>query len=572
MTAPSPAATPGPAPGPVPSAVAPRAGARAGRTAEQTQFAGLLNRTLAGPGAANAPPAGTDAAPGPGQATAAPASPPGAAPPGAADAGTSPDPAIISTTDLVEGTAGAAKAGVGTPTVGDGIGSRDAGTEPDKPAAADAGTDTGTEQVQATPAIPILPSPELTAAILAPPAQTAPASSAPVQTAAAQTVTVQTATVQTATVQTATVQTAAAQTAVGQDRPGQASGNADTAKAARGGRAGLLADDAHPVAADPADGTDQRPDAAASGAAASKARPGPANATLRQATSASQTPPTEPSVALAGGVAGPSTPGQGQEQAGLAHAAAPTIQPSRATLATVETQAAAPASAADPAASAVPAWMLPGTLPTAALPAASAPSPAPSSATAAASAPAAQVAPALFQLATTPNGGQSMVLRLDPLELGRVEIRVDRGSDGPAAVQLTVERPDTLMLLLRDQTALHKALDQAGLPADRTVQFHLGSPASASGSSDLSQSGAGQSGTGQSGMGQSGTGQPNAGRSDSGWTADPGSDGRGAWGGQGGGQGTGQNQGDWNRRSQPDRGRIETATNDWLRAGINITA
>ena len=41
-------------------------------------------------------------------------------------------------------------------------------------------------------------------------------------------------------------------------------------------------------------------------------------------------------------------------------------------------------------------------------------------------------------------------------------------------VTLTAERPQTLDLLARDQTQLHRALDQAGVPAEgRSVTFHL---------------------------------------------------------------------------------------------------
>ena len=55
-----------------------------------------------------------------------------------------------------------------------------------------------------------------------------------------------------------------------------------------------------------------------------------------------------------------------------------------------------------------------------------------------------------------------------------MRIRIDQGGDGPARVDLTAERPETLQLLLRDQTALHHALDQAGVTPDaRVIRFHL---------------------------------------------------------------------------------------------------
>ena len=96
--------------------------------------------------------------------------------------------------------------------------------------------------------------------------------------------------------------------------------------------------------------------------------------------------------------------------------------------------------------------------------------------------PAAQVAAALATLpAPVPTNGAGpltpprvLSVQLDPEELGRVRIRIDQGGDGPARVDLTAERPETLQLLLRDQTALHHALDQAGVTPDaRVIRFHL---------------------------------------------------------------------------------------------------
>ena len=68
-------------------------------------------------------------------------------------------------------------------------------------------------------------------------------------------------------------------------------------------------------------------------------------------------------------------------------------------------------------------------------------------------------------------------MRLDPPELGRVQVRIDRPTDAPARVEITVEKAETLTLLLRDQPQLQRALDQAGVPAEgRSVTFHIASP------------------------------------------------------------------------------------------------
>ena len=93
---------------------------------------------------------------------------------------------------------------------------------------------------------------------------------------------------------------------------------------------------------------------------------------------------------------------------------------------------------------------------------------------------AAQLGPALVAVAR-PGGGQNITVRLDPAELGRIPIRIERRKDGPTRVTLTAERSQTLDLLVRDQTQLHRALDQAGLPTEgRSVVFRLAETASGS--------------------------------------------------------------------------------------------
>lgn len=99
-------------------------------------------------------------------------------------------------------------------------------------------------------------------------------------------------------------------------------------------------------------------------------------------------------------------------------------------------------------------------------------------------APAQQVSAALLSLARTSDGGQRMTLRLQPPDLGQVQIRIDRPADAPVRVDISVQRPETMTLLLRDQPQLQRALDQAGVPADgRTVTLHVTPGASATSSS-----------------------------------------------------------------------------------------
>jgi hypothetical protein len=161
---------------------------------------------------------------------------------------------------------------------------------------------------------------------------------------------------------------------------------------------------------------------------------------------------------------------------------------------------------------------------------------------AAAAAPTQQVATAVVSLASAPGGGQRMTLRLEPADLGQVQIRIDRPTDAPAQVEITVQRPETLTLLLRDQPQLQRALDQAGVPADgRGVTLHIAAPESAasSGNSTSSSVAAG---------------------------ADP---------GQGGGNGAGTRSGGQGRSGDSaDQGQDDTSTPlpRWLRAGLDITA
>ncbi len=124
---------------------------------------------------------------------------------------------------------------------------------------------------------------------------------------------------------------------------------------------------------------------------------------------------------------------------------------------------------------------------------------------------ASQVGPALASFAASAahsGAPQSLVIRLDPMELGRVQVRIKRSPDGSARVDLVVERPDTLLLLLRDQPQLHRALDLAGVPStDRTLQFHLTPPGATTPSPMSPQSNA------DHGPGQHQPGQPQSNRS-----------------------------------------------------------
>jgi Flagellar hook-length control protein FliK len=159
--------------------------------------------------------------------------------------------------------------------------------------------------------------------------------------------------------------------------------------------------------------------------------------------------------------------------------------------------------------------------------------------------PASQVAPVLVQIGHTPDGATQLTVRLDPPELGHVEVRIERLPDTPARVEITVEKAETLTLLLRDQPQLQHALDQAGVPADgRSVTFHIASPEQAPRSEW--------------------TTTPTPGAAAGGLSGDS-SHGASRQGGQPGHQHANTNTGD-------ETEAMPIAMPGWARAGLNITA
>jgi len=126
-----------------------------------------------------------------------------------------------------------------------------------------------------------------------------------------------------------------------------------------------------------------------------------------------------------------------------------------------------------------------------------------------------QLGPA-FLTAASPAGPSRVVVRLEPAELGLVQVGIVRQPDGPARVELMAERPETLQLLMRDQPALHRALDLAGVPAEgRTLHFQLGAPDAArdpaAAPAPAPQPGAAAGGMGGSPGGSGGGFQPHGG-------------------------------------------------------------
>jgi flagellar hook-length control protein FliK len=86
--------------------------------------------------------------------------------------------------------------------------------------------------------------------------------------------------------------------------------------------------------------------------------------------------------------------------------------------------------------------------------------------------PAEQIA---VQMQRAAQQGQSRVqIRLNPAELGRIDVKLDVGDDGHVRAALAVDKPETLDLMQRDPRALERALQAAGLKTDPgSLSFNL---------------------------------------------------------------------------------------------------
>ena len=80
-----------------------------------------------------------------------------------------------------------------------------------------------------------------------------------------------------------------------------------------------------------------------------------------------------------------------------------------------------------------------------------------------------------FELARqTSEGNTRFQIRLDPAELGRIDVQLEIDKSGQVNARLYVEKAETLDLMQRDQRGLEKALHQAGLDGAKTnLEFSL---------------------------------------------------------------------------------------------------
>jgi flagellar hook-length control protein FliK len=76
--------------------------------------------------------------------------------------------------------------------------------------------------------------------------------------------------------------------------------------------------------------------------------------------------------------------------------------------------------------------------------------------------------------ASVKSGKSSFEIRLDPADLGRIDVRIDIDRNGQVTSHLTVEKPETLSMLRQDAPQLQRALDDAGLKTGNNgLQFSL---------------------------------------------------------------------------------------------------
>lgn len=150
------------------------------------------------------------------------------------------------------------------------------------------------------------------------------------------------------------------------------------------------------------------------------------------------------------------------------HASAdPQAAPAQTAPAAPATSANAPSAPLPGAANAVPANANPATAPAQA-----------------AAAPPANTAPAVAQpdvntlalniAAKSAGGARQFDIRLDPAELGRVEVRLSLDATGTAQAHLAADRPETLALLQNNAATLTRALQDSGVQvANNGLQFSL---------------------------------------------------------------------------------------------------
>ena len=87
--------------------------------------------------------------------------------------------------------------------------------------------------------------------------------------------------------------------------------------------------------------------------------------------------------------------------------------------------------------------------------------------------PATQMVAVNIQKMAGKGENRTLSLQLDPPELGRVQVDLKFGSDKSVKALLTIEKPETFMMMQRDAQVLERALQEAGLDTGDGLNFEL---------------------------------------------------------------------------------------------------
>lgn len=87
--------------------------------------------------------------------------------------------------------------------------------------------------------------------------------------------------------------------------------------------------------------------------------------------------------------------------------------------------------------------------------------------------PASQMVAATLHKSAAQGESKAITIRLDPPELGRVEIKMSFEQNSKIKAVLTMEKPETQMMMQRDAQMLEKALQDAGFDTDGSLSFEL---------------------------------------------------------------------------------------------------
>ncbi len=89
--------------------------------------------------------------------------------------------------------------------------------------------------------------------------------------------------------------------------------------------------------------------------------------------------------------------------------------------------------------------------------------------------PATQLVSITIQKAIKSGNDTNIKLRLDPPDLGRVEVKMSIDKDNKTKIVLTVEKPETYLMLQRDSQTLQQALNNSGIDNSADLSFEMAS-------------------------------------------------------------------------------------------------